>query len=150
VTEKRKSRRSQSKYPALEPHLNTLIRQEYIDYDYLHKLSEDEKDWLNRFTEEELCANLTHNGEKFTEVENPKARSRIWKRNNDRNFCAYGNAKAGRTLVDIDPKLTDRVPYGSVVSPEDLLNRLQEEKLEEGFLDEYVQSKNGRTGSKKF
>lgn len=38
-------------------------RYELIDYDYINKLSEEEKDWLNRFTEEFVGANFNHSGE---------------------------------------------------------------------------------------
>lgn len=40
---------------------HTKDRRQYIDYDYIHKLSEEEKEWLSRFTDEEYGASFELN-----------------------------------------------------------------------------------------
>lgn len=46
------SKRSRAKYKNLNPKLSLKRRQEVIDYDYLHKLNEEELDFLDKFTGE--------------------------------------------------------------------------------------------------
>lgn len=53
-----KGKRARAKYPALRPELNLKSRYELIDYDYLDELSEEDKRWLNKFTEEYVNASL--------------------------------------------------------------------------------------------
>lgn len=47
-----KPRRKRVKHPALNNEYNLRSRHQYNDYDYIDQLSEEEKDWLNKFTEE--------------------------------------------------------------------------------------------------
>lgn len=108
---KKKNRRSNTKYPALNPGLNLKTRKDLIDYDYLDKLSEKEKDWLNRFTEEYTNARFDHKGKKIQ-----KQTKDSYDRNNSRNrdiltrIKAEGKLKATETLNEKDV---------SVLSPED-------------------------------
>lgn len=58
---KKRTRRSQSKYPALDPKLNLKTRQELLDIDYLDQLSDKDKQWLNDFTNEYVHADFKTN-----------------------------------------------------------------------------------------
>lgn len=53
------TKRSQKKYPALDPHLNPRTRYDQNDYDYLDKLSPENKQYLNNFTAEWLHADFS-------------------------------------------------------------------------------------------
>lgn len=106
----KRSRRSQKDYPALEPQYNLKTRIDMIDYDYIDKLSDKEKDWLNRFTEEFTNANLNHKGKKLHKSK--KQKKDCYDRNNARNRCILTKAKAsGRavSLEDINNKVVDTV-----------------------------------------
>lgn len=100
---KRKTKRSSKKYPALEPRVNSRVRQEYNDYDYIDKLSEEEKQWLNDFTEEYLNASVG----KQSEAENnrfhntPELVKERTDQNNARNRDLYGRIrnKVGNTKL---------------------------------------------------
>jgi hypothetical protein len=72
---KKKTRRSEAKYPALDPHLNLKTRFEFLDMDYLDQLPEtwtdpktgkkwtnaQLKQYLNDFTNEHVHADFTTN-----------------------------------------------------------------------------------------
>jgi len=55
---KKINRRSQSKYPALDPKLNLKTRKDLLDYDYLNKLSPKELQFLNDFSSEYINADF--------------------------------------------------------------------------------------------
>ena len=61
-------KRKSEKYPALKPQLNLRTRFEIIDYDYLDQLSNKEKEWLNKFSEEYINASFK---DKKDRIHNP-------------------------------------------------------------------------------
>jgi hypothetical protein len=80
---KPKPRRNSAKYPGLEKSLCRRVVREYMDQDYIDKLSPKEKEWLSSFNEEWLSANFNHKGKK---LHKSKAKKReIYNRNNARN-----------------------------------------------------------------
>lgn len=97
------TRRSQAKYPALRPELNPKTRFELLDYDYLDKLNDEEKAWLNAFTEEYTHANMKHPGKKLHTRK--KQKKDCYDRNNSRNRCIWTRVKAAGMTVDIDSVL---------------------------------------------
>lgn len=99
---KKKTKRSKSKYPNLVPKLNTKVRQELIDFDYIDKLSEEEKAWLNQFTGEYLGGNFkkTETG-KYSSKNLHKGqtmRKDCYDRNNKRNNDIYSITKGNDML----------------------------------------------------
>lgn len=96
------NRRNQVEYPGLEPKYNLRTRQEEIQdiATYVHKLSDKEKAWLNSFVEEEINANFSHSGRKFTKSK--KKQREIYTRNNARNRDIYTRAKAQNKLTSLD------------------------------------------------
>lgn len=99
---KKKTRRSSKKYPALIPEMNLKTRQELIDYDYIDKLSESEKAWLNKFTEEYVGANLDRENFKNNLNNTKEMKQGIDKMNNLRKFDIYTNLKVINMLDSLD------------------------------------------------
>lgn len=119
----KKNRRNQAKYPALEKKYNLLSRQELLDFDYIGKLNDKEKRWLNKFVEEEINASFQH--------PNPlnkskKSRKVCYDRNNARNRCILTRHKALGNVEDLET-----VKEGSEFTPEDLMIGQQEQGLRE-------------------
>lgn len=95
--QKKQNRRSKDKYAALNPELNLRSRYELIDYDYIDKLSDEEKKWLNTFTEEYTNANFNHGEKQLHNTKNSKRD--CYNRNNARNRDILTRMKAsGETL----------------------------------------------------
>lgn len=95
---KSQTRRSRYRYAALEKTVNLKSRQDEIDdiKSYFDKLSPEEKEWMNRFVEEEVHANLNHDGPKLNTSK--KDKKRIYNKNNARNRCIFTKEKAKGTL----------------------------------------------------
>lgn len=89
---KKKNRRSQTKNAALKPNLNIKNRQELIDFDYLDKLNDKEKAWLNNFVEEEINANFNHTGKILNKTDEEKRT--CYNRNNARNRDIFAIKKS--------------------------------------------------------
>lgn len=92
---------------ALSPKYNKIQnRSEELYVDYLDKLSEEEKDWLNRFNEEYVNANFKHGGKVLHKT---KAQKReIYAKNNSRNRCILNRYK--ETYVELaDKRIKDKV-----------------------------------------
>lgn len=98
-----KTKRSKEKYPALKKNVNSRVRQEYIDYDYLDKLSPEEKAWLNDFSEEYINASVGKQSEADQNRFHNTAElvKDCTDRNNARNRCIYGEVrnKVGNTKL---------------------------------------------------
>lgn len=99
------TRRKQAKRPSLSKQYNSRIRQEYIDYDYLGSLTEDQLNFLNDFTSEYYNASvgkqkdLGKNNRFMKTVEDIKD---CTDRNNKRNACIYGKSRGNKQLVSAD------------------------------------------------
>lgn len=123
MAEQKKTRRSAVKYPGLDKTYTTRKRREYLDQDYIDKLSEEEKDWLNRFNEEYVNANMNHKGEKFhTSEEDVK---KIWGLNNAKNRDALATAREKGKLFQLPDiaNIVDRNSDEHNLNPEEALIR---------------------------
>lgn len=128
-SKKKKTKRSETKYPGLVKEMNLKIRQELIDQDYINKLSEDEKKWLNQFNKEYITADFRDkknrlHPKKYTsktlKSNGQKKKIDIYKKdcedkNNSRNRDAYSITKVNNMLkgdeafpaIDIDNRSTN-------------------------------------------
>lgn len=120
-TKSKRNRRNQSEFPGLDPKLNLKTRSDLVDYDYIDKLNHEEKDWLNRFTEEYVSGKYDHNGERihaFEEVPAKKGKNKLVDRyknkaetaNNKRNVDIYTTKKAESRLAFFSELLEDEEP----------------------------------------
>ena len=135
---KKPTRRSKEKYPALIPHLNLRTRFEQIDYDYIDQLTDAEKDWLNRFTEEYTNASFKnkkdriHNpNKKITTIDKNGKEVKTtyekdsYNRNNQRNADILTRAKASGKIYGLEV-----IRFAAEqLSPEELI--IQRETLKE-------------------
>lgn len=96
----KKGRRSRTKFPALKPELNLRSRYELIDYDYVDKLSDKDKEWLNTFSEEYINANFNH-GKKILHKTQPLKKN-CYDRNNARNRDILTRAKAAGDVLYLE------------------------------------------------
>lgn len=82
---------------------NSKIKQELLDVDYIDKLNDEEKDFLNRFLEETVNARFDHDGKKI--YRKKKDQLELYQENNSRNRCQYNIAKVtGRLEYDTTTK----------------------------------------------
>jgi hypothetical protein len=101
-TQKPKNRRNLSKYPALDPSLNLKSRTELLDYDYLNKLSDEELNWLNKFTEEYVHANLDTAKPRNNLHRTKSLRKECYDRNNARNRDVLIRQKAQNKSIYLE------------------------------------------------
>jgi hypothetical protein len=102
-----------SKYPALCKYTLRKNVRDYVDFDYLDKLSEAEKRWLHQFVEEYYCGKVKKNNKK-TIHNTDKMRKECYNRNNAINRDLYsicsqskhflGDAKYVRIVLGIEKK----------------------------------------------
>ena len=100
----KKTKRDQVKYKNLDKSVNLKTRQDLIDYDYLHKLSPKELEWLDKFTGEWAGASLDTENPRRNLHKTKKLRKDCYDRNNARNrdVLTRSNAtKRTKTLEDI-------------------------------------------------
>ena len=97
-----KNKRERAKYPALRPELNLKTRYELIDYDYVNELSEEEKTWLNKFTEEYTNASLDSQNLEKNLHNTKELKQDCYRRNNARNRDILTKSKASGSHVSID------------------------------------------------
>jgi hypothetical protein len=145
------SRRSKIKYPALDPLYNTKLRREYLDIDYLHKLSDEEKEFLNKFMEEWMGGSFKKNENGNYTHENlhrkKKERKECYTRNNARNRCLFGIKKSSGLLTYANnTQLTNRIENSQQPSTNETENQMIEylDSKSENFENEVGTTENER------
>jgi hypothetical protein len=93
------SERSKQKYPALMVNYNLKRRAEFIDYDYLDKLNDKEKRFLNKFTEETVNASFKPSG---NIIKSKRGKRKIYNENNARNRDILTRKKITASLEYLD------------------------------------------------
>lgn len=109
----KKSRRSGTKHAGLHPELHPRIRRDVIDYDYLHKLSEEELEFLSKFTDEFVGASLCKEEDRNTNLDKDLHRTRKLRKslrdsNNAKNRDTYSVMKTVGRLDGVTPTTIER------------------------------------------
>lgn len=142
---KPKKLRNNEKYPALTKNKMPRVRQEYLDFEYIDQLNDEEKAWLNKFNDEYLNASFKHDDTDIQSYE--KYGKDANDRNNSRNRCLYGQLKNkadkfnNKKLLNYDNLLGDvENSYNSEINPKNLENAyidfIELKEIEE-FFKEY-------------
>jgi hypothetical protein len=89
--------------------------------DYIDKLSDKEKKWLNAFLSETVVTNFDHTGKKLYKTK--KMKRKLYKENNDRNVDTYNVARSSGKLYnyDISKNEIEAKQVDSLHSAEDVL-----------------------------
>lgn len=87
----KKSKRSQTKYASLQKKFHNLNVHEYLDYDYVTQLTDKEKEFLNKFSEEYYRAYFKKDAKKH--LHKKKDRKSVYASNNARNRDLYSEAR---------------------------------------------------------
>jgi len=115
----KKNARKHAKNPALKPQYNPRKNREYVDYDYINQLSEQEKKWLNDFSDEYYNAAVRckdrKTGENLVQTNRfhntEKLKKSVTDAKNARERCEYSKAFAQGTIVgDFFPEYIDEDP----------------------------------------
>lgn len=122
---KKETRRDRISLNGLEKRFFSRIKQEFFDVDYVNKLSDEEKRYLNDFLNEWLGANTT----KAKFHKSKKDRKKVYDANNARNRDIYSNQRATGRFVDYEKirKQIDEV-HGSDNPEDDLIDYIDSKK----------------------
>lgn len=113
----KKNRRSNKKYAALNTSVNTKARRSYIEPDYINgvknekgetvirALTEDEKEWLNKFYEETVITNFKRNGTDL--FDSKEGRSNFYKDNYRRNLDLYNISQITGNLTYLEDMMSE-------------------------------------------
>jgi hypothetical protein len=120
-----KTKRQRAKYPALRPELNLKTRYELIDYDYINNLTEEEKKWLNKFTEEYVNASLNTQDLSSNLHNTDELKKDCYRRNNARNRDILTRAKAAGNYISTEELLVNKKVI-KILDEKDLFKKISD------------------------
>ncbi len=118
MAKKKKINRSERKYPNLDSKTNLRIRADLYDQTYASDLSEENKEYLNKFNSEFINADFRH--EKPLH-KSKKAKRERFTNNNKRNHCVLSKAKAQGLVTELP--VTENPEYDGEDSINELLDK---------------------------
>lgn len=113
---KKKTNRKKQKFPSLTRKYNSRVRQEVLDYDYIDKLSDEEKQFLEDFNKEFYEARVGRQADEGKNNRFTKGRKAVKEaqdNNNKRNSDLYGRVR-------------NKVGATKLLNYEDVLNIVEE------------------------
>ena len=102
---KKKNRRNQARFPALDKKYNLKFREDFLDCPYVNgvknkdgstairSMTDEEKDWLNKFNEETVVASFSKDNSQNL-YQNKEDQKNFYKENNKRRICIFNYAKS--------------------------------------------------------
>lgn len=93
-----------TKYKHLNPNYQPASRRDLIDYDYLEQLSEDELEFLNKFTAENISANFKDIPS--SRLVNDSIKKQVFKENYRRNADIMAQSRSKKSIDEIPPIYT--------------------------------------------
>lgn len=96
------------KYPALNKQYNLKSRTDLLECDYLDKLNDEEKQWLNKFNEEFINASFEKDNRKNLH-KTPELKKDCYDKNNARNRCILTKAKASGKHIHFSELKEDQI-----------------------------------------
>lgn len=127
---KRGGKRKKTKLPGLDPTVNSKLRWDLIDHDYLDKLSPKEKQWLSDFNEAYISGSFKKGSKKFGKTDQERKDS--YNRNNARNRDLYSITKATGYLKELDVKEVEARQKDGARWAEDLVIEELDKKINGG------------------
>lgn len=132
---KKEHRYAKQKYPGLNPKYQVPVRRELFDQDYINKLSDDEKAWLDKFNQETIITNFNHKGKKL--ITDSKKKNELYTENNKRNKDIFANSKAVNRLIYTGVgynSMTDKTFSEEYITSESLINHSDSNSYEDYML----------------
>ncbi len=136
---KKRNRRQKSKYPGLDPKVNRINLRDVIDFDYINSLTDAQKEWLSKFSVEYYSAGFDHTKTSYKNKtpihKGKKARRKIYKRNNDRNFDMTSYLWNFRALASWEDEVKDNIktktnnPENALIEAIDMKKKKPNEKI---------------------
>lgn len=152
--EKKETKRSKIKYPTLVSKYNSRARQEYLDYDYVKSLSEENKKFLDDFNKEYYGANVgsqKDNGKDNRFFKDKESVKEMQDNNNARNRCLFGQVrnKVGATKLLDYHRVTNMVDdyLAKEINPQNLENAFIEYLDFKYFVDSVDETDDGSDGT---
>jgi hypothetical protein len=96
------------KFPALNKQYNLKSRSDLLECDYIHKLNDEEKAFLNKFNEEFVNASFEKDNKKNLH-KTADLKKDCYDRNNARNRCILTKAKASGKHVNFSELNEDQI-----------------------------------------
>lgn len=121
-TKKKTTRRSLAKFPNLDPKFTVKSRLEFLDYDYLDKLSEKELEFLDKFSSEYIHSSFDPNPKKNLHTKEQELQ--IYNDDYARKTDILGMKKTRKMLDYVGDRELERIE----VNMEDILINLVDRK----------------------
>jgi hypothetical protein len=114
------NKRELTKFSALNPGVNLKTRTDLLDFDYLHKLTYEELEWLNKFTSEYVHDTLDREDLSNNLHNTPALKKDCGDRNNARNRDILTRKKAMNDDSTLEDAMGKTIEDDNIIKFENL------------------------------